>query len=440
MFLSGNPNVAPATSNPISINRDELAAIVKNMGDGYFGDKNYWKRVAVCFEKNNNMIESGASSSLLPALAIGNYFFDSFGGAPVGTADQSAGQSFLNMKFIIPSASTNASWMFTSNFAVQSGKRYLVKWSVDSFFQEGGSGTDSWSLQYNVNLKKSSDYQVIQTDKQSGYELGQYYMIFDASTSENIYLEFAVTEMLHPSGSVTFTNIDVVEIETAAISVFPGGSVTSNSQGNTITGNIIDGFNFASTVPQSESWVYSSPFTVEAGKTYMISSKDLVASIQPGAGYGYRVIVKNTTTPWIEKHSIMCNEWMNVTQSAEIRNFVFTPSESGSYYFEISFLNDNLANANVSFPGFEVKSVSTVSQGGSSWIVSDLYNNLNVKRQSVVLGFDRGFSSAPLKMSSNVMKGTWSIKDVTITDKDGGTITLVKSQIPNPDSYDFVVQ
>lgn len=49
MFLGGNTNIPAGTGKPVSLNRDELASIAGALGDGYFGDKGYWREILITF-------------------------------------------------------------------------------------------------------------------------------------------------------------------------------------------------------------------------------------------------------------------------------------------------------------------------------------------------------------------------------------------------------
>ena len=87
------------------------------------------------------------------------------------------------------------------------------------------------------------------------------------------------------------------------------------------------------------------------------------------------------------------------------------------------------------------KKVAVTYEKGSGPVsqTSDLYNNFNVHRQQVVLKYESN-NSYPLAISANAMKGAWEIRDVTIFDRDHGELNIPRTQIPNYESYDFVVQ
>jgi hypothetical protein len=49
MFLSGNTNISVGSAEAFSLNRDELAGIAETKGDGYYGEKGFWRRVTCSF-------------------------------------------------------------------------------------------------------------------------------------------------------------------------------------------------------------------------------------------------------------------------------------------------------------------------------------------------------------------------------------------------------
>jgi hypothetical protein len=61
MFLSGNTNITVGTGEAFTLNRDELAIQAALKGDGYFGEKGFWKKV-LCNFTSEGIVGSGSVS------------------------------------------------------------------------------------------------------------------------------------------------------------------------------------------------------------------------------------------------------------------------------------------------------------------------------------------------------------------------------------------
>lgn len=56
MFLGGVTTIPQGGSETFTLDRDQLATIAAGLGDGYYGDKGFWKEVLVTFQEMSGLI------------------------------------------------------------------------------------------------------------------------------------------------------------------------------------------------------------------------------------------------------------------------------------------------------------------------------------------------------------------------------------------------
>ena len=61
MFLGGNQTMSVGGSETFTLDRNDLAGVAGALGDGYYGEKDYWKEVTCTYESTNTLAGAQAT-------------------------------------------------------------------------------------------------------------------------------------------------------------------------------------------------------------------------------------------------------------------------------------------------------------------------------------------------------------------------------------------